>query len=305
LFPQERRHRGKAGIPPAGFSRSSEKLQWGISVPGDPLQRIYVWADALTNYISALGYGGKDKNFKKYWPADIHCIGKDILKFHTLIWPAMLLSLGIEIPKNIFVHGFITSAGQKMSKSLGNTIDPFELVSKYGTDAVRYYLLREIPATEDGDFTYEKFEERYNSDLASGVGNLLARVTTMAEKQFKILAFAKASAGKQNLKLKTVIDEICEKYKNALENFKFSEALKAIWELIGFCDGYIEEQRPWEDGNEELRIKNVAVISDLLFALKNIAELLAPFLPETSEKILKQIKGKIKKGQSLFPKIIN
>ncbi len=320
----------KQGFDDVSFSRSSEKLQWGIPVPGDPSQIIYVWADALSNYVSALGYDGKDKKFKKYWPADVHCVGKDILKFHSLIWSAMLLSLGLEVPKNIFVHGFITSAGQKMSKSLGNTIDPFELVSKYGTDAVRYYLLREIPATEDGDFTYEKFEERYNSDLASGVGNLTARVTTMAERlnsKSKItnpkqiqnpksqiqnspssilpLCGGGGRVGEGNLKLKTAIDETYEKYKIALENFKFNEALKAVWELIGFCDGYIEEQRPWEDGNKELKMRNEKVIGDLLFALKNIAELLAPFLPETSEKILKQIKGKIKKGQSLFPKIIS
>jgi methionyl-tRNA synthetase len=292
----------KQGFEDVSFSRSSEKLQWGVPVPGDSSQTLYVWADALTNYISALGYGGKDKNFKKYWPADVHCIGKDILKFHTLIWPAMLLSLGLELPKMIFVHGFITSAGQKMSKSLGNTVDPFELVEKYGTDAVRYYLLREIPASEDGDFTYEKFEERYNSDLASGIGNLVARVTTMAE---KINLKSKITNPKQiqNPKLKTAIDETYGKYNNALDSFKFSEALKAVWELIGFCDKYIEEEKPWENKSEELKVKNEKVIGDLLFALKNIAELLAPFLPETSEKILKQIKGKIKKGESLFPRI--
>jgi len=298
----------KQGFEDVSFSRFSEKLQWGIPVPGDYSQRIYVWADALSNYVSALGYGGKDKKFKKYWPADVHCIGKDILKFHSLIWPAMLLSLDLEVPKIIFVHGFITSAGQKMSKSLGNTVDPFELVSKYGTDAVRYYLLREIPATEDGDFTYEKFEERYNSDLASGIGNLLARVTTMAEKLNLKPKISNLKNTNQNLKFNEKIIEVNAGYKNALENFKFNEALKAVWELIGFCDKYIEEQKPWTDdelriNNYELRIKSGDVISDLLFALKNIAELLAPFLPETSEKIIKQIKGKIKKGELLFPRI--
>ncbi len=294
----------KQGFEDVSFSRSSEKLQWGAPVPGDSSQTIYVWADALTNYISALGYSGKDKKFKKYWPADVHCIGKDILKFHTLIWPAMLLSLGLETPKIIFVHGFITSAGQKMSKSLGNTIDPFELVEKYGTDAVRYYLLREIPASEDGDFTYEKFEERYNSDLASGIGNLVARVTMMAESKIKNQK-SKIKITNKNVKIKKIIAEIEKKYNNALEEFRFNEALKAVWELIGFCDKYIEDEKPWENNNdnEELRMKNIAVINDLLFALKNIAELLAVFLPETSEKILKQIKGKIVKGESLFPRI--
>ena len=159
------------GLEDISFSRPRKDLKWGIPVPNDETQTIYVWADALTNYLS----GAKNR-----WPADIQCIGKDILKFHSLIWPGMLLSLGLPLPKVILVHGFITVAGQKMSKSLGNVIDPFELVKKYGTDAVRYFLLREIPPTEDGDFTYEKFEGRYNADLAKGLGNLAARVITMA-----------------------------------------------------------------------------------------------------------------------------
>jgi len=169
----------KTGIEDVSFSRAKEKY-WGFEVPGDPSQIIYVWGDALPNYISAIGYEKETKQFKKLWPADVHCIGKDILKFHAVIWPAMLLSAGLELPKSIFVHGFINVAGQKMSKSLGNVVDPFELIKKYGVDTVRYFLLREIPSTEDGDFTREKFEQRYNSDLASGIGNLVARVNAMA-----------------------------------------------------------------------------------------------------------------------------
>jgi len=271
----------KTGFGDVSFSRAKEKY-WGFPIPGDKSQIIYVWGDALPNYISAIGYTENSKKFQKYWPADVHCIGKDILKFHALIWPGMLLSLGLSLPKTIFVHGFITSGGQKMSKSLGNVIDPFELVKKYGIDAVRYYLLREIPATEDGDFTYEKFEQRYNSDLAAGVGNLVSRVITMAAK----------SNSKQipNPKFQTKIEETKNKYKKALEDFKFSEALKAIWDLISFCDKYIEEKKPWEN-------KNPGVINDLLFALDNIADLLSPFLPETAEKIKKR------KDKHLFPKI--
>jgi len=172
----------KQGLEDVSFSRPREKLQWGIPVPDDESQTMYVWADALTNYISALGYFEENEKFKKFWPADIHCIGKDIIRFHAVIWPGMLLSLGLPLPKTIFIHGFITVGGQKMSKSLGNVIDPFELVKKYGTDAVRYFLLREIPSTEDGDFTYEKFGKRYNSDLAAGLGNLVARTITVAAK---------------------------------------------------------------------------------------------------------------------------
>lgn len=284
----------KQELEDISFSRSKEKLEWGIPVPGDDSQVMYVWADALSNYISALDYD-KGEKFKKYWPADIHCIGKDILKFHAIIWPAMLLSLKIDLPKKIFVHGFIGVNGQKMSKSLGNIVDPFELVEKYGTDAVRYYLLREIPSSEDGDFTYEKFEQRYNSDLASGIGNLLARVRTMAEK-----------VGFKNGNIKDVESEITKTqkaYKKALEEFKFNEALKSIWDLISFCDKHIEREKPWE------RQENSAkTLDNLLIVLDNIAELLEPFLPETSEKIKKEIirkNGKFTnpKSSSLFPRI--
>jgi len=286
----------KTGFGDISFSRSKEKLEWGISVPEDDSQIIYVWADALSNYISALGYD-KDKKFKKYWPADVHCIGKDILKFHALFWPAILLSIGLPLPKKIFVHGFITIGGQKMSKSLGNVIDPFELVEKYGTDAVRYFLLREIPSAEDGDFTYEKFEQRYNSDLASGIGNLLARVRVMADG----IGFKE-----NNLKIvEPKIKETRKNYKKALEGFKLNEALKSIWDLISFCDKYIEKKKPGEKKENSSQ-----VLGNLLVTLNNIAELLQPFLPETSDRIIKEIArdkktGKFtnKRGKLLFPRL--
>ena len=278
----------KTGIEDISFSRSKDKY-WGFSVPNDDSQRIYVWADALPNYISAIGYAEETEEFKKYWPADVHCIGKDILKFHALIWPAMLLSLGLDLPGIIFVHGFITIDGKKMSKSLGNVVDPFELVDKYGTDAVRYYLLREIPSTEDGDFTYEKFEARYNSDLASGIGNLVARVRVMAEKGFK-----------NNDSLKKEIDKAKKDYSKALDEFKFNKALQAVWSLISVCDKYIEKEKPWEKDSPE-------VLGALLVCLDNIAELLEPFIPETAERIKEEIKRDKyfinKRGKVLFPKI--
>jgi len=282
----------KQGLEDVSFSRTKDKY-WGFAVPGDPSQILYVWCDALPNYISAIGYYKEDEQFKKYWPADVHCLGKDIMKFHTIFWPAMLLSLGLELPKNIFVHGFITFGGQKMSKSLGNVIDPFELVEKYGIDAVRYYLLREIPPTDDGDFTYEKFEERYNADLASGIGNLVARVQKLAEIfNFQFSIFNKFS----NSNFQKVINKTQKDYRKALEEFKFNEALRAIWGLIGFCDKYIEQEKPWGT-------KDQKVINNLLIVLATIANLLQPFLPETSEKILKQLEGKIKKAKPLFPRI--
>jgi methionyl-tRNA synthetase len=259
-------------IEDVSCSRSKENLQWGVPVPDDASQIIYIWFEALLNYLYP----------KKYWPADVHCVGKDIFRFHALMWPAMLLALGMELPKTIFVHGYITSGGQKMSKTLGNVVDPFALTEKYGVDAVRYYLLREIAPVEDGDFTEEKFISRYNGDLASGLGNLVARVVTMAGKE-RTTGLAPE-----------IINEVAPKYKTAIDNFRFNEALAIIWELIGFCDEYIEKERLWET-------KSKKVISDLLIILKNIAQLIEPFLPETSEKIIKQLKTR--KSEPLFPRI--
>jgi methionyl-tRNA synthetase len=271
----------KQGLEDVSFSRPRKDLSWGIPVPDDETQTIYVWADALINYFS--GAPGR-------WPSDLHCVGKDIFKFHSLIWPGMLLSLGLSLPKAILVHGFITMAGQKMSKSLGNVIDPFELIEKYGADAVRYYLLREIPATEDGDFTVQKFEERYNADLASGLGNLVARVMTLAVK-FKIQN-SKFKITIQNLKL--FIRKTREECDHALSEYKFNEALRAVWELISFCDKYIEKERPWATHDKD-------IISNLLSAVAEIAGLLQPFLPETSDNILKQLQNN--ESKVLFPRI--
>jgi methionyl-tRNA synthetase len=304
------------GVEDISCSRLRKKLGWGIPVPGDSGQTIYVWFEALINYISALGYP-EDKKFKKYWPADVHCVGKDIVKFHSLIWPAMLLSLGAELPKNIFVHGFINVNSQKMSKSLGNVVDPFELVEKYGsadspqvgTDAVRYFLLREIPSTEDGDFTGEKFKEKYNSDLANGLGNLVARARVMAENHLKTQN-PKSKTTTQNAEVLGKIQEVKEKYKKALTGFKFNEALKTIWQLVSFSDKYIEKEKPWESKNQKSKIKNQKVINNLLLMLDEIAELLEPFLPEASERIKREIKrnrktGKFvnKRGKILFPRL--
>jgi len=263
------------GIEDISCSRSKENLQWGIPVPGDDSQIIYIWFEALINYLYP----------KKYWPADVHCIGKDIFRFHALLWPAMLLALKLDLPKTIFVHGYLTSDGQKMSKSLGNVIDPFELVKKYGTDPVRYFLLREIPSTEDGDFTYEKFEGRYNGDLASGLGNLVARVITLAKK-IKLQA--------PDSEIKQEINRVDGKYKKALAEFKFNEALTAVWTLVSFCDRCIEKEKLWET-------KDQKILGNLLFTIKEIAELLRPFLPETSKKIFEQIKTK--KSKPLFPRV--
>jgi len=313
IFPEGRKNEMlsfiKEGLEDVSCSRDSKVLNWGVPVPGDEGQTIYVWFEALINYVSALGYlTVNEEKFQNYWPADVHFIGKDITRFHVLLWPAMLLGLGLSLPKNIFIHGYITVDGQKMSKSIGNVINPFELVEKYAQkignkeaaiDAVRYFLLREISPTEDGDFTYEKFEERYNADLANGIGNLVARVVVLASKifnfQFSIInEFS-------NSNFQTKIDQTKNDYSKFLDEFKFNEALGAVWELISFCDKYVNDEKPWEAGNEKLKMKNEKVIEDLLVALQEIAELLKPFMPNTAEKILQQIVNG--KSAPLFPRL--
>lgn len=288
----------QSGLKDICISRSTERAKgWGIDVPGDNGQKIWVWFDALSNYITALGYADDTKEFQNWWQKNeniLHVIGKGISRFHAVYWPAILLSANLSLPKTIFIHGYITSEGKKMSKSLGNVIDPFELVKKYGTESVRYFLLREIPSTEDGDFTYEKFEERHNSDLAAGIGNLVARVITLATKLKT--QNSKPESTCQNSKLKEKINKTQQNYRKALEGFKFNEALISIWDLVSFCDKYIEEERPWEEKENQKE-----VIADLLITISEIAKLLEPFLPETSEKILKQIKSK--KSGILFPRL--
>jgi methionyl-tRNA synthetase len=285
----------RRGLEDICISRSAKRARgWGIDVPGDPSQKVWVWFDALSNYINAVGYGTNQKRFKKWWPADIHVIGKGISRFHCVYWPAILISAKLSLPKSIFIHGYITVAGQKMSKSLRNVIDPFELVEKYGTDAVRYFLLRESSPFEDLDFTFEKFEKRYNSDLAAGLGNLTARVITLAQRS-KILPFSEKKLKKKDLKIKMAIEKTLRKYKKAMEEFKFNEALASVWDLISLCDGYIQEKRPWEK-----KEKQKEIISNLLFSLSQISQFLGPFLPQTAEKIKRQIKGK--EIEHLFPK---
>ena len=281
----------KKGLEDFSVSRLKEKMPWGVDVPGDANHVMYVWFDALVSYISALGWPENEKKFTDFWPG-MQVAGKDNLRQQSSMWQAMLMSAGLPNSKQIFIHGFINVAGQKMSKSLGNVVDPFELVKKYGVDAVRYYLLREITPTEDGDFTYEKFEQRYNSDLANGIGNLLARTIALASKPDFQLSSKQAApwikAGG--------IDNIKIKYKNYLEEFKFNEALKSIWELIDILNAYINEKKPWEKGVDMSQI-----VSDSLFVLNEVSDLLLPFLPETAEKIKKSVEDK--KSEILFPRL--
>lgn len=286
----------KSGLKDVSFSRPKEKLSWGIPVPDHEDQTMYVWCDALSNYITAVGFGRDEKLFKKWWPAEAHIIGKDILRFHAAIWPGMLLSANLPLPKSIYVHGFITIEGEKMSKSLGNVIDPKELVDKYGVDPVRYYLLKEIPSNEDGDFSYERFEERYRTDLANGLGNFASRVSTLAKdvKEFKKLEVSE--------EVEVEIEAVRKNIESAVSQFKIHEAINSAWGLIHFGDGYVDEKKPWETKDEQ-------VIFDLVVLLDNIASLVAPIVPEAAEKITNAInwspKGdlKVEKIGSLFPRL--
>ncbi len=277
------------GLEDISVSRNADVLKWGIPVPDDKSQTIYVWIDALTNYISALGYGRDEENFKKYWPADVQCIGKDILRFHAVIWLGMLLSAGIETPKKILVHGHITSQGKKMSKTLGNVKDPFELVEKHGTDPIRYYLLREIPTVSDGDFSEERFLERYNADLADGIGNLSSRIISLSKNS--------PHHPHPTAVILSETKNLSNQYHHLMQQLKISEAVEKIWEVIHLTDSYIEKEKPWEkkENSEE-------VVNNLLQILETISEMLEPILPETSKQIKKQIETKQK--TTLFPKTL-
>ncbi len=274
-----------AGLTDFSISRLKAKMPWGVPVPDDDEHVEYVWFDALTNYISAIGWPDDESKFKKWWPG-FQIAGKDNLRQQTAMWQAMLLSAGLPPSRQVFIEGFITSGGQKMSKSLGNVIDPIEYVQKYGTEAVRYYILAKFSSFEDSDITKEKFEEAYTSDLANGIGNLVARVATMAEK-------ARVHSEEGSLKLS---DEVVEE----VLAWEFDKAMGSIWERVREADQLINEREVWKLSGEEQK----EVLLDLVSKLRQIGTDLQPFLPETAEKILATFsQGEIKKGSILFPRL--
>jgi len=279
----------KQGLEDFSISRTFERARgWGVPVPDDKSQVMYVWFDALTTYLTALGYPDGSL-YKKYWldsPKRLHIIGKGIIRFHAVYWPAMLASAGLTLPNSEFVHGYITVEGQKISKSLGNVIDPFDLVNKFGTEPVRFYLLREIPAWGDGDFSESRFREIYNGELANGLGNLVARVARLATDVNLSLP------EKKNFKFKGAVSDNLEKY-------RFDQAIMAIWDAIGDLDKKINSQKPWELEGRLLK----RVITPIAQEVREIAFNLSPFLPETSEKILEQFTGKIAAKKPLFPRL--
>ena len=280
------------GLQDISISRPKNKIPWGIPVPGDDRQTMYVWFEALMNYITVLGYP-EHADFKKYWPADVQVIGKDILRFHAAVWPAMLLGLGISPPKQLYVHGFVTSGGKKMSKTLGNVVDPLEIVDKYGVDAFRYFFLRHIPSYGDGDFTWELFDAAYNSELADQLGNAVSRTAAMIVKYQNGL-IGNIPAPRHDI----------APFQAALSDCRFDRALELIWEQIKGLNQYVDEEKPWEIAKSGDSGHLQEVLANLVANLLEIAELLTPFMPATAAKIQQTFGSGVLKPLpgSLFPK---
>jgi len=273
------------------ISISRQSVKWGIPVPGSPEQVVYVWFDALINYLTGIGFGWNEDLFVKYWPANLHLVGKEITKFHCALWPAMLMSAGLPLPEHVFAHGFFTIDGQKISKSLGNAIDPLEIAKKYGLDPFRYFLVREIPFGGDGDFSYDRLEQRYESDLQKGVGNFVARVLAMAEKIGAQLSGGDGESGdvrEDEAEIQERVNEVWNEYEEAFDRFAVGDALESVWHLISWGDRYIEEKKPWAILKEN-KVEYTRIMGILLELVRQVSILLYPFMPQTSEKIWRQL----------------
>ncbi|PYG89200.1 methionyl-tRNA synthetase [Ruminiclostridium sufflavum DSM 19573] len=314
----------RPGLEDLCVSRTS--FNWGIPVTFDDKHVVYVWVDALSNYITALGYLSEDdSDFRKYWPADVHLMAKEIVRFHTIIWPAMLMALGAPLPKQIYGHGWLLLEGGKMSKSKGNVVDPKILVAKYGLDAIRYFLLREVPFGQDGVFTNEALINRINSDLANDLGNLVSRTVAMIDKYFGGTIPDVKEAGDFDDDLIKIARETPEKVENLLDNLQFNTALAEIWKVVSRSNKYIDETMPWVLAKNEANSARLAqVMYNLAETLRIIAILIQPFMPETPEKIWGQLGiedksllewsrakewglypagASVKKGEIIFPRI--
>lgn len=305
IFPEQRKNEMvnnfiKPGLQDLCVSRTSFK--WGIPVDFDPDHVVYVWIDALSNYITALGYSpdGSGDNYKKYWPADVHIIGKDILRFHTIYWPIMLMALGEPLPKQVFAHPWLLFGSDKMSKSRGNVIYAEDLVKLIGVDAVRYYLLSEMPYVSDGSITYETVFERYNSDLANTLGNLVNRTVAMSNKYFGGQVMAPTAQEPLDEQLKDAALAAVENVDKLLSKYRVSDALEAILSLARRSNKYIDETAPWVLAKDEDKKERLGtVLYNLLESIRFIAILVSPFMPETAEKIFKQINTQVTSYDSL------
>lgn len=274
------------------FSVSRESVKWGIPVPWDEKQTLYVWVEALQNYISFVGFGLRDEEFEKWWPADLHLMAKDILKFHAVYWPALLLAAGLPLPKRIFAHGFFTINGQKMSKTLGNVINPTDMIEQFGLDATRYLLLTQFPFGHDGDVQANRFVEKYNADLAGGLGNLVSRVTSM------VVRYTEGAVKDHHIAREYDV----EKLEKGIEELQFSEVLESVWRMIAETNRKINEHEPWKlaEAGKEKEVQKI--LSESVLRLRDIAAVIEPFMPDTSEAILTAFADleNIKKPENLF-----
>ena len=283
----------ESGLQDFSISRLKEKMPHGVAVPGDDSQVMYVWFDALVNYISTLGWPDESGDFKKYWPG-LQVCGKDNLRPQAAMWQAMLMSAKLPNSRQVLVFGFLTANGQKISKSSGNTVDPYELAEKYGADAVRYYLLAEIPPFSDGDYSEEKFRERYNADLANGFGNLTARVANLLEMN------TIKTAAKVDL-TDTGVKQTAADFSEKMSGYRFNEALQVLWDKIRESDEILTKAAPWKMENSADKEK---VLRPLTQTILNLAYLLEPFLPAAAQKVQAQFAAdQVKKGESLFPRL--
>lgn len=268
----------KDGMPDVSISRPKKNLSWGIPVPGDADQVMYVWLDALANYITVLGYPDRPE-WREYWPADVQVIGKDILRFHAGIWPAMLLGMGVPLPKKLLVHGFVNVGGAKMSKTVGNVVDPNDIIDNYGLDAFRYFFARHIPTLDDGDFTWEKFEAAYNGELGNDLGNLMQRVASMVTK-YQAGVIGESQQTEHDMSL----------YHDAMDNLEFNRAIDEVWSMVRSLNQYIDNVKPWAIAKEigkdpEAEPHLSEVLAHCAGALLQIGDLLYPFMPDTAATI--------------------